>query len=75
MKLLQIHPDFVEKLKASVNTLLPQLSADLETYDGQDYSIYTGTCGIALLYLLVSSKHKTPDYVTVSASHLIEYLL
>ncbi|KDR23212.1 lanC-like protein 2 [Zootermopsis nevadensis] len=52
-KILQ---DFQEKLLSAINKLLTELHAGLHESDSHDYSVYTGTSGIALLYILMSQR-------------------
>ena len=43
--LFQLKPEFQEKLKAAIDTLLKKLYRGLEREDDHDYSVYTGVAG------------------------------
>ncbi|XP_069690733.1 lanC-like protein 2 isoform X2 [Periplaneta americana] len=57
-------PEFQEKLQSSISKLLSTLDAGLQESSSHDYSIYTGTSGIALLYLLLSVRLNNASYLT-----------
>lgn len=61
----QIRPEFQEKLESAVNKLLSELVERLHESDSHDYSVYTGTSGIALLYFLMSRKLNNASYAEV----------
>jgi hypothetical protein len=52
-------------LKFAVNKLLSQLDTQVHERDSHDYSVYTGTSGIALLYLLLSKRLGSSAYAKV----------
>jgi hypothetical protein len=66
MSFSQIRPEFQEKLQSVVNKLLSDLDAGLHESDSRDYSVYTGTSGIALLYFLLSKRLNNSSYAKVS---------
>jgi hypothetical protein len=61
----QILPEFQEKLQSAVNKLLSELDAGLHESDSHDYSVYTGTSGIAWLYFLLSKRLNNSSYAKV----------
>ncbi|XP_023704705.1 lanC-like protein 2 isoform X2 [Cryptotermes secundus] len=58
----KILPKFQEKLQFAVNKLLSELETQLHESNSHDYSVYTGTSGIALLYLLLSKRLNSSTY-------------
>ena len=66
MLLFQILPEFQEKLQSAVNKLLSKLESSQQKSDYHDYSVYTGTTGIATLYLLLGQRLNNPSYTKVS---------
>ena len=61
----QIHPEFQERLQSAVNKLCSELDKKLHESDSHDYSVYTGTSGIALLYFLMGRKLNSTSYAEV----------
>jgi hypothetical protein len=61
----QIRLEFQEKLESAVNKLLSELVEGLHESDSHEYSVYTGTSGIALLYFLMSQKLNNTSYAEV----------
>jgi hypothetical protein len=61
----QIHLEFQEKLQFAVNKLLSELDERLHESDRHDYSVYTGTSGLALLYFVMSRKLDSTSYAEV----------
>lgn len=57
-----ILPKFQEKLQLAVNKLLSELDTQLHESSSHDYSVYTGTSGIALMYLLLSKRLNSSTY-------------
>ncbi|KAK7110913.1 glutathione S-transferase LANCL1-like [Littorina saxatilis] len=55
----RLDDEFSHRVKASMNSLLGQLQAGLQHVKGDNYSVYTGQTGIALLYLHL--YHTFPD--------------
>ena len=64
--IFQILPEFQEKLQSVINKLLSKLETNLQGSDSHDYSVYTGTTGIATLYLLLGQRLNNPSYTKVS---------
>jgi len=58
----KIHPEFQERLQSAVNKLCSKLDKRLHESDSRDYSVYTGTSGIALLYFLMGRKLNNTSY-------------
>lgn len=58
----KIRLEFQEKLESAVNKLLSELVEGLHESDSHEYSVYTGTSGIALLYFLMSQKLNNTSY-------------
>jgi len=61
----QTHSEFQERLQSAVNKLCSELDKRLHESDSHDYSVYTGTSGIAFLYFLMSRKLKSTSYAEV----------
>ncbi|XP_049860909.1 lanC-like protein 2 [Schistocerca gregaria] len=70
----EIHPQLLDKLHSATNSLLAKLVTKLASVDQNDYSIYTGTTGIAFLYYLLSTKQSNPEFLK-RASEIIDTVL
>ncbi|KAK2156084.1 hypothetical protein LSH36_222g03052 [Paralvinella palmiformis] len=65
--------EFTEKLKSTIEVMLQKLDSGLETHtDWSDYSVYTGTTGIALLYFHLHDKFGEGDRYLEKALHYID---
>jgi hypothetical protein len=69
----QILPGFQEKLCAAINKLLSKLDAGLCDSDCHDYSVYTGTSGVASLYFLLSKRQNNSSYAKVRPQDALLY--
>ncbi|PSN43462.1 hypothetical protein C0J52_03231 [Blattella germanica] len=58
-----IFPEFQEKIQLTVNKLLSKLETGMQQHDSHDYSIYTGSSGVALLYLLLGQRLNNVSYI------------
>ncbi|KAK7788645.1 hypothetical protein R5R35_013075 [Gryllus longicercus] len=58
----ELHGEFVENIKSVSVTLFQKLNSSLGEMGKDDYSVYTGTSGIAFLYFLMAMKLKKPEY-------------
>ncbi|KAK6621444.1 hypothetical protein RUM44_001251 [Polyplax serrata] len=66
----KIHSNFLEKLKSTSHKLMEILEQHLPS-GRKDGSVYTGTAGVALLYLMLHERNNNPSYLE-SAADLIE---
>lgn len=71
--LFQIQPQFIEKLKTSSDKLLEVLEQHLPS-GKRDGSVYTGTAGVALLYLTLGERNNNPAYLEVCILSFFEQL-
>jgi hypothetical protein len=69
---LQLNAEFSQKLKKCTESLLVLLDKNLQlSLDrDHDYSIYTGTAGIALLFYHISFLQNTKKFLKVSVPFL-----
>lgn len=69
---LQLNAEFSQKLKKCAESLLVQLDSNLQHAPDRDhdYSIYTGTAGIALLFYNISFLQNTKKFLKVRVPFL-----
>ncbi|KAJ9588248.1 hypothetical protein L9F63_018412, partial [Diploptera punctata] len=70
----EINTEFQEKLQSSINKLLLKFETNLQTYISTDYSVYTGTSGIALLFILLEKRLKRNSYSKRAMEMVESYL-
>ncbi|KAG9477515.1 glutathione S-transferase LANCL1 [Eleutherodactylus coqui] len=70
----QLNPVFVNRLNCKIQELLQLLNTGLQSADRDDFTVYTGWSGIALLYLHLSEMYGDQSYLLKAQEYVSKAL-